>query len=165
MSWLNIILKQLAAVLVTWWYNWSLEQAVHLLNHPLDGARPYANYQLVPLYSWFEDAANSYKFQPTLGKACEASSLNYVTPEADPDNCQDYLFWNAAHPSSVMEKIIADKFLHFVEHPPHPSASQTYGLASIPRGKPLTKQQFIHFLKSRLAGQSFAHPPLFQART
>lgn len=47
--------------------------------------------------------------------ACETTSKNYVTANPPADNCAQYIFWNAIHPTTVTNKNLADALMGFVK--------------------------------------------------
>lgn len=72
---------------------------------------------VVPSYAWFQQSANSDAFKSQLGKTCQLNGGDYTNPTSIPkSDCAEFLFWNAVHPSTKMNKIIAKRFLEIVQY-------------------------------------------------
>jgi len=67
---------------------------------------------IVPTYQWYQASSQSAEFKSTLGKTCQLNSGNYENPVSiSKTNCNGFMFWNAVHPSTMMNAVIAKKFL------------------------------------------------------
>lgn len=105
-------LGKLAHALV-WIYNRTLHARVYLHNHwhPIKA-------RLVPVYDWYQIAGQAKLFQAQLGQACQIRGGNYHLGQKIPShNCQGFMYWNAVHPASPMQKLTAFRWIQQVALP------------------------------------------------
>lgn len=64
----------------------------------------------------FKESTKTEYFKEQNGKACILSDSNYFSATSIPKtNCKGYMFWNALHPSTEMNEVIAYHFLKIIE--------------------------------------------------
>lgn len=65
---------------------------------------------IIPSYHWYQaDSKNDY-FKQHKGEDCQTIIGNYDNPtRISPSNCGGFMFWNAVHPSSAMNAMLAKR--------------------------------------------------------
>ena len=67
----------------------------------------------MPVYQWYENDSENTLFQAHMGQACQLNFKDYTNPTIIPKtNCMGFMFWNAVHPASGMNKRVAELFLN-----------------------------------------------------
>ncbi len=108
--------KNLVAEQLTKAYNQQLSMRLEQLNQHY----PSIHLNLYDTYSEVEKQAHSDLFKTNLGRQCDENSA-YLTELGSPINCNAddahhaYLFWNNAHPSSLLDQFIAHGLLKFMQ--------------------------------------------------
>ncbi|OGT26681.1 MAG: hypothetical protein A3I77_07630 [Gammaproteobacteria bacterium RIFCSPLOWO2_02_FULL_42_14] len=68
---------------------------------------------IMPVYQWYENDSENTLFQAHMGQACQLNFKDYTNPTIIPKtNCMGFMFWNAVHPASGMNKRVAELFLN-----------------------------------------------------
>lgn len=68
---------------------------------------------IVPTYQWYQFHSHDSYFKNRLGEDCLTVTGNYENPVKVPlSNCDGFIFWNAVHPTSEMNAIVAQSFFN-----------------------------------------------------
>lgn len=73
---------------------------------------------LYNVYNLMDQATHTNTLRDSLGKQCvqyqHDGHYPYQTVAGNTLNCDGYLFWNAAHPSTVIEQLLAHRLVEYV---------------------------------------------------
>ncbi|MDF1647048.1 MAG: SGNH/GDSL hydrolase family protein [Legionellaceae bacterium] len=120
-------------------YNYQLSNHIDHLRQEYSDV--YLN--IYDTYTQFETQAQSDLFKDNLGRQCDEDS-QYLTPNGSPVNCNAddehhaYLFWNRAHPSSLVDQFIAHGLLKFIQT----TWTELSKTPSTPTNAPLSRHEF-----------------------
>ena len=70
---------------------------------------------VIPVYQWFQENSRSDYFKDRVGEDCYTVVSHFDNPTRVPSsNCDGFMFWNAVHPASPMNAILARRFYDFI---------------------------------------------------